>query len=89
MLRTKTTLGGTGSVNADNRGTEPAFVGVVPAQAAQSDSETARKKMERARKTHLQKGGESCPDRSSHSRPAQQGLSRLAAFSRPPFRAWP
>jgi hypothetical protein len=29
MLRTKTTLGGTGSINADNRGTEPAFVGVV------------------------------------------------------------
>jgi hypothetical protein len=39
MLRTKTTLGGTGSINADNRGTEPAFVGVVAAQAAQSDFE--------------------------------------------------
>ena len=25
MLRTKTTLGGTGSINADNRGTEPAL----------------------------------------------------------------
>jgi hypothetical protein len=65
MLRTKTTLGGTGSINADNRGTEPAFVGVVPAQARSRTSKdwfaTARKKMERARKNHLQKGGESVP----------------------------
>jgi hypothetical protein len=65
MLRTKTTLRGTGSINADNRGTEPAFVGVVACSGSavglRKIGSPPLEKNGEGTKNHLQKGGESVP----------------------------
>jgi hypothetical protein len=71
MLRTKTTLGGTGSINADNRGTEPAFVGVSAVGLRKIGSPPLEKKWRGTEKTTCKKVGS--PSRPQFSQPPRAG----------------